>query len=146
MKWWKTLIGLALIAVSLYAMYIWSMKGREAYARAALEAAQREEAVKLEEAKDPYEEIYEKDMSFYVIPSDWIYSKSTKLKSGASVGIYSMALREKFGSFSVAFVSEQSIEIICTLDDYYRINDSIALLRESELLTEDLLLVMEATI
>ncbi|MBR5926470.1 MAG: hypothetical protein IKZ78_03835, partial [Firmicutes bacterium] len=104
MKWWKTLIGLALIALSLYAMYMWNLKGKEAYARAALEAAEREEALKLEEAKDPYEEIYEEGMSFYVIPSDWIYSKSSKLKSGATVGIYSMALREKFGSFVVAFV------------------------------------------
>ncbi|MBR6025953.1 MAG: hypothetical protein IK069_04265 [Firmicutes bacterium] len=146
MKWWKTLIGLALIALSLYAMYMWNLKGKEAYAKAALEAAEREEALKLEEAKDPYEEIYEEGMSFYVIPSDWIYSKSSKLKSGATVGIYSMALREKFGSFVVAFVSDPSIEIICTLDDYYAINDNIALLRESELLSDDLLLVMEASI
>ncbi|MBR5755919.1 MAG: hypothetical protein IKX96_00015, partial [Firmicutes bacterium] len=59
---------------------------------------------------------------------------------------YSMSLREKFGSFVVAFVSDPSIEIICTLDDYYAINDNIALLRESELLSDDLLLVMEASI
>ena len=146
MKWWKTMLGMILIALSLYAMYTWSLKGKEAYARAALEAAEREAAVKAEEAKDPYEGIYKKDMSFYVIPSDWIYSKSTKMQSGSTVGIYSMALREKFGSFAVAFVGADSVEIVCTLDDYYRIIDNIKLLTESDLITEDLLLVMEASV
>ncbi len=145
MKWWKTMLGLMLIALSLYAMYIWSLKGKEAYARAALEASEREAAIKAEEAKDPYEGMYKKDMSFYVIPSDWIYSRSTKMQSGSTVGVYSMALREKFGSFGVAIVSDDSVEIVCTLDDYYRITDNIRLLAESEMITEDLLLVMEAS-
>lgn len=139
------MLGLMLIALSLYAMYTWSLKGKEAYARAALEASEREADIKAEEAKDPYEGMYKKDMSFYVIPSDWIYSRSTKMQSGSTVGVYSMALREKFGSFGVAFVSDDSVEIVCTLDDYYRITDNIRLLAESEMITEDLLLVMEAS-
>lgn len=139
------MLGLMLIALSLYAMYTWSLKGKEAYARAALEASEREAAIKAEEAKDPYEGMYKKDMSFYVIPSDWIYSRSTKMQSGSTVGVYSMALKEKFGSFGVAFVSDDSVEIVCTLDDYYRITDNIRLLAESEMITEDLLLVMEAS-
>ena len=89
--------------------------------------------------------------SIYVIPKEWIFSRSSALRSGDTVTIYKMPDKEKLGTFPVAFVRDASeqevtdiepgaravldrkdsgrmisgIEIICTLDDYSKLYESV---------------------
>ena len=142
MKWWKTAISLAIIAASLYAMFTWNMQGKEKIAALQAELNQAkaaaDEAARIEAEKDPYEDVYKRGNTFFVIPSEWIYSRSTQVQTGSRVGIYSMELREKIGSFNVALSNDDCIEIECTVDEYYMIHD---LLSENE---SDLLITSEA--
>lgn len=99
--------------------------------------------------------------SIFVIPKEWIFSRSSALRSGDKVSIYKMPEKIKLGTFTVAFVRDASeqevvdiepgaksvldrkdsgrvisgIEIICTLNDYSRLYESVCAsvpLRENE--------------
>jgi len=110
----------------------------------------------------------ESGKSIFSIPAAWIYSRSSSLRAGDRVRIYSMPEQTYLGSFKLAFVKDNSeqevvggsqrevlnrqtassaianIEIICSLSEYFRIFDSVAASFEDELRTEGpLLIVME---
>lgn len=91
------------------------------------------------------------NQSIYVIPKEWIFSRSSALRSGDTVSIYKMPEKEKLGTYTVAFVRDANeqevtdiepgargvldrkdsgrmisgIEIICTLDDYSKLYKSV---------------------
>ncbi|MBR3297377.1 MAG: SAF domain-containing protein [Firmicutes bacterium] len=110
----------------------------------------------------------DKGESVFSIPSSWIFSRSSALRAGDRVRIYSMPEQIYLGSFRLAFVKDNTeqevtggshravldrqvassaisnIEIICSLSDYFRIFDSVAASFEDEDRTEGpLLIVME---
>ena len=110
----------------------------------------------------------EKGKSIFSIPAAWIYSRSSALRAGDTVRIYSMPEQTYLGSFKLAFVKDNSeqevvggsqrkvldrqasssaianIEIICSLSDYFKIFETVAASFEDELRTEGpLLIVME---
>lgn len=100
-----------------------------------------------------------KGKSIFVIPSEWILSRSSALRSGDEISIYSMPAKTLLGKFRVAFVRDASeqevrglndsgrsvlersdsgrvisgIEIICGLQEYYRIYDSVMAVRAEKL-------------
>ena len=100
--------------------------------------------------------------SIFVIPEEWIFSRSSALRSGDTVSIYRMPEKEKLGTYHVAFVRDSSeqevtdlepgartvlerkdsgrkisgIEIICTLDDYSRLYESVIITSVKEKSTE----------
>lgn len=101
--------------------------------------------------------------SVYVIPSEWIFSRSSSLRAGDRVDIYSLHNRELLGNFPLAFVRDSaekevedaepargvldrkspgssisSLEIICTDSEYFAIFDKVA-----EFGPQSLLVVME---
>lgn len=145
MKWWKTALAVLLIALSLFAMYQWNLQGKARLASLQAELTAVKEAARAEAEKDPDEEVYKSGKTFFVIPKDWIYSCSTKVQTGSRVGIYSMRLREKIGSFDVSLADAERIELACTLEEYYGIHD---LIYDEEFLKsgggEDLLITTEA--
>lgn len=117
---------------------------------------------------------YERDMeieagnSIFSIPAAWIYSRSSALRAGDTVRIYSMPDKTFLGSFRLAFVKDSGgqevvggprrevldrhtlsspiagMEIICSLSEYFRIFESVAASFEDGLRSEGpLLVVME---
>lgn len=104
-----------------------------------------------------------KGKSIFVIPSEWIFSRSSALRSGDEVSIYSMPSKKLLGKFEVAFVRDASeqevrgvnaddgsvlersdsgriisgIEIICSLQEYYKIYDTVMAVREENRLAEE---------
>lgn len=125
MRWWKTVLAIMLIIASLYAMYQWNMQGRAKLASVQAELAAVKEAAMADAERDPDEDVYKSGRTFFVIPRNWVYSCSVKVKAGSRIGIYSMRLRDKLGSFAVSYADPERIEIACSLDDYYRIHDLI---------------------
>ena len=104
-----------------------------------------------------------KGKSIYVLPSEWIASRSCSLRSGDRVQIYALPEKKLLGTYSLAFVrdsSEQevvdldladgvlerttpssvisSLEIICTSREYFSIYDMV-----QEIGPYSLLVVME---
>ena len=99
-----------------------------------------------------------KGKSIFVIPSEWILSRSSALRSGDDIAIYSMPAKTLLGRFKVAFVRDASeqevrsigddgravlersdsgrmisgIEIICGLQEYYRIYDNVMAVKEEK--------------
>jgi len=109
-----------------------------------------------------------KGESIFSIPSSWICSRSSALRAGDKVRIYSMPEQVYLGSFRLAFVKDNTeqevvggsqrtvldrqaassaisnVEIICSLSDYFRIFDTVSECFEDEERTEGpLLIVME---
>ena len=104
-----------------------------------------------------------KGKSIFVLPSEWIFSRSSALRSGDEVSIYSLPSKTLLGKFEVAFVRDASeqevrgldrdggsvlersdsgriisdIEIVCSLQEYYRIYDSVMAVRDAALVEED---------
>lgn len=132
MRWWKTVLAIMLIIASLYAMYQWNMQGKAKLASVQAELAAVKEAAMADAERDPDEDVYKSGRTFFVIPRNWVYSCSVKVKAGSRIGIYSMRLRDKLGSFAVSYADPERIEIACSLDDYYRIHDLIYCTGEKE--------------
>ncbi len=133
-KWWKIILGLVLIGAALAAMYFWNQKGREKLAEAQPEIS---EVVSEIVVKDPVKETLKAGLSFFPIKSEWINTKSSKLKVGDIVAIYAQYPMEPeypieseppmepeypeiedLGSFEVAVLTENTLEIACTLENY----------------------------
>lgn len=47
-----------------------------------------------------------KGRAIFVIPQEWIYMRSSSLRKGDKIDIYSLSQRAKIGKFSVAFVKD----------------------------------------
>jgi len=109
-----------------------------------------------------------KGESVFSIPKAWIMSRSSALRAGDRVRIYSMPEQVFLGSYRLAFVKDNTeqevvggsqrrvldrqaasaaisgVEIICTLSDYFKIFDSVTQSFEDEDRSEGpLLIVME---
>ncbi|HPX70335.1 MAG TPA: hypothetical protein PLO47_01200 [Bacillota bacterium] len=197
----KTILGIALIILSVAAMFFWESHGRDRFTtRVVLVCAEdigrgsrvgpesfssmrvREENV-LQGALDPAlaAELYgmtaREDMvakqqvraecffdeksalsngeSLFVIPSEWIMSRSSALRGGDIISIYVMPGMKKLGKYTVAFVKDDmeqevrdllgatdrvlertdsgrviaGIEIICGLSDYEKIYNEVMSVR-----------------
>lgn len=61
----------------------------------------------------------------FVIPSEWIYSKSVLIKERDKADIYAMPERVFLGTYKIDIVNEGSVEIIARLEDYFKIYDAI---------------------
>jgi len=64
------------------------------------------------------------DCRLYVIPNDWIYSKSSFLETEKPVRVYTIPETHYLGSYILGAVEEYGVEIWSTLEDYYRIYES----------------------
>jgi len=73
----------------------------------------------------------------FVIPSDWIYSKSSLIGLKDTVKIYAMPGRTYLGTYKIDIVGQSFIEIIARLEDYFDIYDRVALSNEKLLLVMD---------
>lgn len=92
-----------------------------------------------------------KGKSIFVIPQSWMYSRSSSLRSGDRIAFYSMPDKVYLGSYEAAYVRDSaeqevinvigegnlsgpkspssvicSIEILCSLEDYYRLYDAVS--------------------
>ena len=90
--------------------------------------------------------------SVYVLPQSWIYSRSSSLRAGDSVMIFSMPEKKPMGSYTLAFVRDNaeqevfdtnlpsgvlertapssiisSVEILCTEQEYFDLFDEVQL-------------------
>ena len=63
--------------------------------------------------------------SFYVLPPDWIYSRSSLTAEGDDCSIYLMPDERKLGSYKAVLVGD-SVEIICSSEEYFRIYEEIS--------------------
>lgn len=124
MKHIKTIIGILLILAALAAMYYWNYSGREQAAK--LEEKETQIAEEILPIEKPIRErAFERKSSFFPIYNSWIYAKSGLLNVGDFISIYFKDTKEKIGYYEVAYISENSIDIICKLDDFYKINELI---------------------
>lgn len=62
--------------------------------------------------------------SFYVLPSSWIYSRSSLTEEGDECSIYLMPDERKLGSYTAVLVGE-NVEIICSSEEYFRIYEEL---------------------
>ena len=90
-------------------------------------------------------------MSVFVIPLSWIYSRSSSLRAGDKICIYTMPDKVLLGSYRAAYVRDSadqevvdvageghlygpaspssvitSVEIMCSTEDYFNIFDAVA--------------------
>ena len=97
--------------------------------------------------------------SVYVLPESWIYSRSSSLRAGDSVQIYSMPEKKLMGTFTLAFVRDNAeqevqdtnlpsgvlertapssiisnLEILCTQQEYFELFDEVQLAGPASLL------------
>ena len=97
--------------------------------------------------------------SVYVLPESWIYSRSSSLRAGDSVQIYSMPEKKLIGTFTLAFVRDNAeqevqdtnlpsgvlertapssiisnLEILCTQQEYFELFDEVQLAGPASLL------------
>ncbi len=97
--------------------------------------------------------------SVYVLPESWIYSRSSSLRAGDSVTIYSMPEKKPLGTYTLAFVRDNaeqevydtnlpsgvlertapssiisSLEILCTEQEYFELFDEVQLTGPASLL------------
>ncbi|MDO5331377.1 MAG: SAF domain-containing protein [Bacillota bacterium] len=61
----------------------------------------------------------------FVIPSDWIYSKSVLIKQRDMAEIYAMPQKLYLGTYKIDQLYDGTIEIIAKLEDYFKIYDSV---------------------
>lgn len=61
----------------------------------------------------------------FVIPKDWIYSKSVLISQRDKAQIFAMPGREYLGSYKIDQLYDGTIEIIARLEDYFKIYDVI---------------------
>ena len=134
MKWWKTALGILLIAAAVAAMYFWNAKGREKMM--ALEAEKAAAEAEKEVVVDSRIGVLALEKSYFVIPKTQIYHISNYIKAGDIVGIYHIEhldtdeeyTPEKYGSFEIANIGEDTVEIICDLSDFSVLYDAGQLL------------------
>ena len=97
--------------------------------------------------------------SVYVVPQSWIYSRSSSLRAGDKVLIYSMPEKKPLGSYTLAFVRDNAeqevtdtnlpsgvlertapssiisnLEILCTEQEYFALFDEVQLAGPGSLL------------
>ena len=97
--------------------------------------------------------------SVYVLPQSWIYSRSSSLRAGDRVLIYSMPEKKPLGAYTLAFVRDNaeqevvdtnlpsgvlertapssiisSLEILCTEQEYFALFDEVQLAGPGSLL------------
>lgn len=140
MKRIKTIIGIVLIIAALGAMYMWNAAGREKAEALKQEQVELAESI-IEPKKTKAEIAFDKNCSLFPLSTEWIFAKSNLLNVGDIVGVYFRDTKEKLGSFEVAYISEDYVDIMCKLKDFYKIDDYL-----KELESEDkaqLILVME---
>lgn len=140
MKHIKTIIGIVLIIAALGAMYMWNAAGREKAEALKQEQVELAESI-IEPKKTKAEIAFDKNCSLFPLSTEWIFAKSNLLNVGDIVGVYFRDTKEKLGSFEVAYISEDYVDIMCMLKDFYKIDDYL-----KELESEDkaqLILVME---
>lgn len=118
MKVLKTIIGIVLIVAAVFAIYYWNIQGKEKLAKLETEKVE----ILPIESEDPNQRVYDMGFSFFSIPEETIYEKSSLLKAGDFVSLYTADTKENLGKFEVALVPEEGIEIICSVDDYFRID------------------------
>lgn len=139
MKYLKIVLGVLLIIAAVCAMYYWTNNAAEA--EKSLENAKTEIAENIVPKElTMFERAYQKNLSFFPIPAEWIYAKSNLLKVGDNISIYFRETLKKFGSFEVAFVGDGYVDIICKLDDFIYLDDYF---NKNDNQPADLIFVME---
>jgi len=71
------------------------------------------------------EEILPKGYINFVIPKDWIYSKSVLVEEKDMATLYAMPEKKLLGTYKIAIDSKDSLEIITSLEDYFKIYDAV---------------------
>ncbi len=71
--------------------------------------------------------------SYYVLPPEWICSKSSLTVAGDDCSFYLMPDKQLLGSYKAAIVGE-GVEIVCRPEDYFRMYDEISLNEGSSIL------------
>ena len=202
---WKSIAGIALVILSVAAMYYWETRGRDSFLLVPVLAALDDiEAGKIVGEEDftvlrvppetvaaatltPSEAVYvygqragrhirrnqqvakedfgsaaaqmPEGKSVYVLPQSWIYSRSSSLRAGDRVLIYSMPEKKPLGSYTLAFVRDNAeqevfdtnlpsgvlertapssiisnLEILCTEQEYFALFDEVQLAGPGSLL------------
>jgi len=60
-----------------------------------------------------------------VIPNTWIYMFSAQYVAGDYIEIYYMPERSYAGTYKISFVTENTVEIVCKLEEYYALYDRV---------------------
>ena len=202
---WKSIAGIALVILSVAAMYYWETRGRDNFLLVPVLAASDDiEAGTIVGEEDftvlrvppetvaaatltPSEAVYlygqragrhirrnqqvakedfgsaaaqvPEGKSVYVLPQSWIYSRSSSLRAGDRVLIYSMPEKKPLGAYTLAFVRDNaeqevvdtnlpsgvlertapssiisSLEILCTEQEYFALFDEVQLAGPGSLL------------
>lgn len=68
-------------------------------------------------------DVIPKGYEYFVIPNDWIFSKSNRIGVKDLASFYAMPDKIYLGSFRIDSINEKNIEVIAKLEDYFTLYD-----------------------
>ncbi len=77
--------------------------------------------------------------SYFVLPGDWIYQRSSAMRGGDRIDIYLLPQKQRIGSYTVAFVKDAAendieesdtrvishVELLCSAEEYFTLYDAV---------------------